>query len=173
MAFSELSLQDKGWMSPPDSICSSSSEQSITSTGASLPESLNDSTENKDLLSQGSSSRNPTSHMRSSPFSQANVEEILPSGQSESNLLEGNVSDADSVKLTTDEAIGHPNSMAFPCDKSMTIPADTDSPLSEKLEKLENEEESFSSKKVKNGTEYREGPGPNLHAGGRVGRGMY
>lgn len=50
LGISGLSLQDKGWISPPDSICSSSSESGLSSTETSLPDSSIDPTEEMVVL---------------------------------------------------------------------------------------------------------------------------
>ncbi|KAI4298401.1 hypothetical protein L6164_031967 [Bauhinia variegata] len=155
--FSRLSLQDKGYLSPPDSIYCSSSGSGITSSEAGFPDSLNDSTENKGLLSQGSSGRNLTDRINSPPFSQTDAEEISP-GQSEPNPVEANVSDVGYVKLTTNEAIEDPKATDLPDHN-------------QDLEKFGGEDEPFSSNKVKNDPEQREVPDPNLNAISRVGRG--
>lgn len=43
--FSALSLQERGWISPPDSICTSSSESECSPADASVSESLRDPVE--------------------------------------------------------------------------------------------------------------------------------
>lgn len=168
IGFSQLSLEDKGWISPPGSICCSSSGSDITSAEASLPDSLNDSAENKGELSQGSSSRNPTGHVHSTPLSQTDVEEISPFEVSESYSMEANVKSAGSVKLT-DEATEHPKAS----DNSVAIPADSQNPSNENLNKFEGEHEQLSTNKVKNDAEHHEAPDPNINARSRVGRGTY
>ncbi|CAK7329774.1 unnamed protein product [Dovyalis caffra] len=60
-----LSLQDKGWISPPDSVYSSSSESAITSAEASLPDSLNDPEELIGQSSCGSGVSELNEHLKS------------------------------------------------------------------------------------------------------------
>ncbi|KAF7810932.1 serine/threonine-protein kinase SMG1-like [Senna tora] len=167
---SQLSLEDKGWISPPESIYCSSSGSGITSTEASFPDSLNDSTDNKELLSQGSSSRNPTDHIHSTPISQTDAEEISPK-LSEFKDMEPNANADGCVKLRIEEVTEQPKAMVLPCDKSVIFPTDTQNPSNENLEKFEGEAESISSNKDKNDTEHREAPDSNLNTSSRVGRG--
>ncbi|MCI32374.1 serine/threonine-protein kinase SMG1, partial [Trifolium medium] len=89
IGFSQLSLEEKGWISPPDSSFCSSSGSDITS--ASLPDSLNDLAENTDMLSQVSSSRNPIGHLHTTSLSQIDVEEISLFEESKSFPLEADL----------------------------------------------------------------------------------
>ncbi|XAR59500.1 Non-specific serine/threonine protein kinase [Bertholletia excelsa] len=66
--------QDKGWISPPDSICSSSSESGITSAEASLLDSFNDQEFEK--LALGASSTEAQGHFSSAPLSGSNLPEM-------------------------------------------------------------------------------------------------
>jgi PI-3-kinase-related kinase SMG-1 len=68
-----LSLQDKGWISPPDSICSSISEYGISQAEENVPDCLNDLSQETGRLSHGSSA---TGSQNSAPFSQTNFQEI-------------------------------------------------------------------------------------------------
>lgn len=172
IGFSQLSLEDKGWISPPDSLFWSSSGSGITSTEASFPDSLNDLTENKELLSQGSSSRNPTDHMHSASISHSDADEISPFKLSEFKSAEPNANDDGAVKSRIDEVSEHSEAKALP-HKSVTIPADAQNLLNENLEKFEGEAEPISSSKDKNDTGQREASDHNLNASSRVGRGMY
>ncbi|KAK7264351.1 hypothetical protein RJT34_31958 [Clitoria ternatea] len=170
VGFSQLSLEDKGWLSPPDSICCSSSGSGITSVEVSLPDSLNDSAENKDQLSQGSGSINPTGHMHITPLSQNDAQEISPFELSESFPVEADLNGANSVKLIN-EATEHPEAMALPGDKSVAIPVNSQNPSSENLDKFYGEDNLLSANKVKNAAEHHEAPEPNINANTRVGRG--
>lgn len=163
-------MEDKGWISPPESICSSSSGSDITSTEASFPDSLNDSTENKELLSQDSNSRNPTDHIHSTPISQTDAVEISPSNLSEFKAMEPNANDEGSVELRVDEITERCKDVASQGD-SVIFPTETRNPSNDNSEKFEGEAGSISSNKD-NDTEHREAPDPNLNASSRVGRGM-
>ncbi|XP_019454155.1 PREDICTED: serine/threonine-protein kinase SMG1-like [Lupinus angustifolius] len=166
IGFSQLSLEDKDWISPPDTICYSSSGSDNTSTEVSLPDSLNDSAENKDVLSQASSSRNPTGHIHSTPLSQTGVEEILPFEAADSYPMEANVNGACSVQLI-DEATEHPKAS----DKSDAIPTYSQHQSNGNLDKFEGVDELLSANKVKNDVEHHEAPDPNINVRSRVGRG--
>lgn len=172
IGFSLLSLEDKGWISPPDSIFCGSSGSDITSAEVSLPDSLNDSAEDKDMLSQASSSRNLTGNIHTTPLSQTDVEEISLLEVSESVPIEADLNDAGSGKLTN-ETTEHPKAMAFPGDKSVAIPVVSQNPSNENLDKLDGEDDLLSTSKVKNGTEHHEAPDANINTSTRVRRGMY
>ncbi|KAJ7967383.1 Serine/threonine protein kinase [Quillaja saponaria] len=164
---SGLNLQDKGWISPPDSICSSSSASGITSTEASVQGSLNDPADSMEQLSRGCDSRKATGYVNSSPFSQTDIEEISNSGKSESNSTEANVAGTGSVEL----AVNEPRDIASPCDESLEVPADSMNSSLENREKFEVKDGLSSSNKVKIEDEHHEATGPNIHSGTRIGRG--
>lgn len=169
--FSQLSLEEKGWISPPDSNFCSSSGSDITSEEFSLPDNSNDSAENKDMLSQVSSSRSPTHHKHSTPLSQTEDEEVSLFEVSESFPLETDLNRDDFVKLTN-EATEHAKDVAFPGEKSVGIPVVSQNPSNENLDKFD-EDDLLSTNKVKNGTEHRKIPDANINTNTRVGRGMY
>lgn len=170
IGFSRLSLEEKGWISPPDSSFCSSSESDSTSAEVSLPDSLNDSAENTDMLSQVSSSRNPISHLHTSSLSQTDVEEISPFEVSESFPLEADLDSAESL-LLTNEATEHPNAMPFPSEKSVASSAVSQNPSNENLDKFDGEDDFLSTNKAKNGTDHRETPDVDFNTSTRVGRG--
>ncbi|KAJ1410449.1 Serine/threonine-protein kinase SMG1 [Sesbania bispinosa] len=163
IGFSRLSLEEKGWISPPDSIFCSSSGSDITSAELSLPDSLNDSAENKDMLSEVSNSRSSMDHIHTTPLSENGVEEISPFEVSESFPVAADLNCAGSVKFN--EASEHPG------DKSVAIPDDSQNPPNENLDKFDGKDDLLSANKVKSGTEHREAPDPNVNASTRVGRG--
>ncbi|MED6198639.1 Serine/threonine-protein kinase smg1 [Stylosanthes scabra] len=168
--FSQLSLEDKGWISPPDSICSSSSESDITSAEFSLPDSFNDSAENKDLLSRGSSGGNPSGFVHSIPLSPTDIEEVSPFEISEPYPVHANDNQSSSLKLT-DDGTEHSKAMALPSEKSVTLPDGSQNLSNENLRKPEGEDELVSTNKAKNEAEQREAPDPNTSGSSRVGRG--
>ena len=172
IGFSRLSLEDKGWVSPPDSISCTSSGSDTSSAEVSLPDSLNDSAGNKDLLSQGSGSRNPTGHMHTPLLSQSEVEEISPFGLSQSSPVETDLSGAGSVK-SINEASEHPEAIALIGDKTVAIPANSQNPTNENLDKFDSADEPLSAKEVKSAAEHRDARDQNTNANTRVGRGMY
>ncbi|XP_052179665.1 uncharacterized protein LOC127792986 [Diospyros lotus] len=80
IVISGLSLQDKGWISPPDSICDSSSESDFTSAEASFADSFND-TEGERLL-HVSSGTEDKGYLTLVPFSGNDHQEFSPNEQS-------------------------------------------------------------------------------------------
>lgn len=172
IGFSRLSLEDKGWVSPPDSIYCSSSGSDISLAEVSLPDSLNDSAGNKDLLSQGSGSRIPTGYMHTTLLSQTDVEQISPFELSESSPVETDLNRAGSVK-SINEATEHAEAISLSGDKSVAIPGNSQIPSNENLDKFDGEDELLSAKEVKNAAEHHEAPDPYINANTRVGRGMY
>ncbi|XP_047153603.1 serine/threonine-protein kinase SMG1-like isoform X2 [Vigna umbellata] len=170
IGFSRLSLEDKGWISPPDSICCTDSGSDMTATEVSLPDSLNDSAGNKDLLSQGSSSRNPTGHMHTALFSQTEVEEISPFGLSQSSPVETDLNGSGSVK-SINEATEHSEAIVVLGDKTAAIPANSQNPTNENIDKFDSADEPLSAKEIKNATEHRDARDLNVNANTRVGRG--
>jgi PI-3-kinase-related kinase SMG-1 len=171
IGFSQLSLEEKGWISPPDSSLCSSSGSDITSADISLPDSLNDLAENTDMLSQVSSSRNPIGHLHTTSSSQIDVEEISIFEESKSFPLEADLDSADSVKLTN-EATEHPKAMPFRSDKSVASSSVSPNPSNENLNKFDGEDDLLLTDKVKNGTEHRETPDADVNISTRVGRGI-
>lgn len=157
--FSRLSLEEKGWISPPDSNFCSSSGSDITSAEVSLPGSLNDSSESIDMLSQVSSSRNPIGHLHTTSLSQTDVEEISLFEVSKSFPLEADLDSADSVNLTN-EATEQPKARPFPIDKSVASPAVSRNLSDQNLDKFNGEDELLSTNKA-------------INTGTRVGRGIY
>ncbi|KAG4994057.1 hypothetical protein JHK86_030884 [Glycine max] len=170
IGFSRLSLEDKGWVSPPDSIYCSSSGSDISLAEVSLPDSLNDSAGNKDLLSQGSGSRIPTGYMHTTLLSQTDVEQISPFELSESSPVETDLNRAGSVK-SINEATEHAEAISLSGDKSVAIPGNSQIPSNENLDKFDGEDELLSAKEVKNAAEHHEAPDPYINANTRVGRG--
>lgn len=164
---SGLSLQDKGWISPPDSIYSSSSESGITSAEASFPDSLHDPEE---LIRQspcGSGTRVATYHLNSAPSSQTGCQKISDPGQSGFN------SNNDSV-TGIGELTEHLKSVAPPSDEAVNVPVEPSQPLDDESskEKFEGKNDEVSSlNKVKIEDENQESPHPNLQTGSRVAKG--
>ncbi|KAI5390340.1 uncharacterized protein LOC127101599 isoform X2 [Lathyrus oleraceus] len=170
IGFSRLSLEEKGWISPPDSSFCSSSGSDITSAEVSLSDSLNDSAENTDMLSQVSSGRNPTSDLHTTSLSQTDVEEISLFEVPKSFPLEADLNSADSVKLTY-EATELPNATPFPSHKSVASSAVSHNPSTENLDKFDGKDDLLSTNKAKNGTEHRETPDADINTSTRIGRG--
>lgn len=171
IGFSRLSLEEKGWISPPDSSFCSSSGSDITSAEVSLSDSLNDSAENTDMLSQVSSSRNLTSDLHTTSLSQTDVEEIPLFEVPKSFPLEADLDSADSVKLTY-EATELSNAMPFPSHKSVASSTVSHNPSTENLDKFDGKDDLLSTNKAKNSTEHRETPDADINTSTRIGRGI-
>ena len=92
-------MQDKGWISPPDSICSSISESCIDPAEELVPDCLNKLAEDMGQLLHGSSATG----QNTAPFSQTDFREISHFGQLESKDVEINVVDTVSGKSVVNE----------------------------------------------------------------------
>lgn len=163
-----LSLQDKGWISPPDSICSSISESFMDPAEENVPDCLNKLAEEIGQLSHGSSA---AGYQNTAPFSQTDFQEISHFGQLDSKYVEVDGVDTGSGK----SVINEPNEylkVSSPSNESVTVPADSLHSLNENSdEKVGGKDGIFSSNKAKIEDEDREAPLPNMHGGSRVGRG--
>ncbi|KAA8536146.1 hypothetical protein F0562_028624 [Nyssa sinensis] len=160
-----LCLQDKGWISPPDSICSSSSESGVTSAEASLADSFS-GPETMEQLPRGSDSREAKDYLNSAPFSGIDFQEILCHEHSESKYLETNTSDTGSV----DE---HLKSVASSRDESVSILVQTSHSLNHENSEVKSgtKDEASSLNQLKVEDVNHETPRPTTDAGSRVTRG--
>lgn len=165
----ELSWQDKGWISPPESICSSISESGIDLAEENVPDCLNDLAEEMGQLSYGSGA---SGYQNSGPFPHTGAEEISHSMELESKYAELNVIDTSSVKSTMNEPNEFLKSVTAPGDESITLPADSlCSSNKNSDEKSGGNNELVSLSKAKIEDEDHEVPRPNVHACSRVGKG--
>lgn len=139
-----LSLQDKGWLSPPDSFCSSSSGSGITS--GSFPDSSNDQTEEMDQHYNGASNREARVYPKITSFSQTDTEKILRLEESESKSTDGR--ETCFRKLSTNELNGGIKIVASPADESIEVLDIASHPLTETVEKLEESGISSSDKRL-------------------------
>lgn len=162
-------MQDKGWISPPDSICSSISEYSMSPAEENVPDCLNDLSEEIGQLLHGSSA---TGNQNSAPFSQTNFQEISRFVHSESKYVGVNVINTGSVKSTMNEPVEYLEVVTAPSNESVTVPADSLHSVNKNSdEKFGGNDEIFSLNKAKIEDEDREAPIPNTHGGSRVSRG--
>ncbi|XP_059647736.1 uncharacterized protein LOC132294033 [Cornus florida] len=162
LGMSGLSLQDKGWISPPDSICSSSSESGDTSAEASLADSSS-GPELMEQLPQCSNSREINDCLNSALLSGADSQETLCHEPSES--MEVNNTDIGYV----DE---HLKVLVSPHDKS-SILVEASHSLNHKNTQVNfgHKDETSSLTKVNVEDENRETPHPATDAGSRKTRG--
>lgn len=168
----ELSLEDNGWISPPDSICSSSSESGIISQDASFPGSFNDPSEEIEQVLQEPSSIEASFVRNSASLPETDFQEISPSGKSESKITEVDNSYGVTFESATNEPNEHPEAAASQSDGSVTVAPDTLHPENKNLEEhYERRDEISSLNKVKIMDGDHEVP--NTHNGSRVGRGKY
>lgn len=156
LGVNELSLEDKGWISPPDSICSSISESCFSLAEENVPDCLNNLTDEMGQLSHGSSA---TGYQNSTPFSQTDFQGISDFKKSGFSYVEDNVLDTGSVK----SAMNEPNEYL----KAVTAPN------KDSEDKFEGNDNIFSSRKAKIEDEDREAPLPNMPSSSRVGTGKY
>lgn len=164
-----LTLQDKGWISPPDSVYSSSSESVIISNEASLSDGHTAPAEMMSQLPCGSNSREGSDDLNSVSFSGTNLQQIaLNCEQLESKYTENNNSYATSVKSPTTDRGEHLKAVASPKNESVTV-IDSSESLNEVG--FEGEDETSSSNQVKIEDENREARLPNADAGSRIARG--
>ncbi|KAJ0077716.1 hypothetical protein Patl1_36279 [Pistacia atlantica] len=116
-----LSLQDKGWISPPDSIYGSSSESGVTSSGASLPD-LNNPAELMGQHSHGEDKYQPSSI----PSSQTGF-------QSHSWPLDVDDSDNGSVKSSINEPNVNLEAVKSQSDEAASVPVGSSQPLNKEF----------------------------------------
>lgn len=170
-AISELSLEDNGWISPPDSICSSSSESGTTSQDASFPGSFNDQSEEIQRVLQEPSSIKASVDQNSAPLPETDFQEISPFETSESKITEVDNSYEVSSLSATNEHNKHPEPVASQSGGSVTVAPATSHPLIKNSEDYENRSEISSLNKVKIMDGDHESP--STHNGSRVSRGKY
>lgn len=161
-----LSLQDKEWLSPPDSFCSSSSGSGLTS--GSFPDSSNDLTEEMDQHYNSYSNREARVCPKSTSFSQTDIGKILPLEESESKSTDG--SETFFRKLSTNELNGGIKIVATPADESIEVPSIASHPLTETVEKL-GEESGVTSSDKRLEDENQEAPPAQKAAWSRASRG--
>ncbi|KAL5562538.1 hypothetical protein UlMin_032285 [Ulmus minor] len=163
-----LCLQDNGWISPPDSICSSGSESDKTSTEASFPDSINDPAENVGQLLQESSSEGASGYQDTAPVAQVKSQEVPHSGQSTSKIDEDDDSCIDSLKPASNQPDEYLKSVASSSDEALI---DASFPLSRNSEMFGSRDEISSLNRVKTKEEDHEAPFPTTNHPSRVGRG--
>ncbi|XP_008459237.2 uncharacterized protein LOC103498422 isoform X1 [Cucumis melo] len=161
-----LSLQDKEWLSPPDSFCSSSSESDFT-TG-SFPDSSNDLTEDMGQHHNGSSDREARVIPKITSFSQTDVGKMLPLEESETKSADG--SQTCFRKSSTNELNGGIKIVATPPDESTEVPPIASHPLNETVERL-GEESGVTSSDKRLEDENQEAPPAQKAAWSRASRG--
>lgn len=170
----QLSLQDKGWISPPDSIYSSSSESVLTSGEASIPDIFNNLAEGAEQHSHGSNMREDNEQLNSVPTSQTDFQEISDSGPSVFKHMEVNNGDTSSVKSIIDESDNILQAEESPSDEAETVPVGSSQTLDKESEvKLAVKAEVSSLNKVKSEEDNHEDHIPNAISVNRVARGKY
>ncbi|KAL6211608.1 hypothetical protein ACLB2K_016831 [Fragaria x ananassa] len=130
-----LPLEDKGWLSPPDSICSSSTDSGITSTEMSLPGSCNDQEDIKQQLLHGTNSRGAIDFQTTTPCSPADCQEMLDS------LHISKYTEADNTHIgsfkstpTPSDVNGYPLALALPRNEPVRVCPDTSGHPNENIE---------------------------------------
>ncbi|KAK6240492.1 hypothetical protein SCA6_005881 [Theobroma cacao] len=168
-----LSLQDKEWISPPDSIGSSIVESGIISNGTSLSDSINDPAEVMEKIWLVSNHKTANDSQNFVPSSQSDYDEISQSGQRSSNNMEMNNSDTYSVKSATGEPNEYLKAVASVNDEAVSAPLESSQPSNkENLDvKFGVKDEVSTSRKVELGDEDHGVPVPNTHTASRIARG--
>ncbi|XVE94112.1 hypothetical protein REPUB_Repub01dG0253200 [Reevesia pubescens] len=169
-----LSLQDKDWISPPDTVGNSSveSSNSITSNGTSLSDGINDTAEMEKIWLD-SNQKKASNGQNFDPSSQSDYDEISHCGQRISKNMEVNNTDTSSVKSATDEPNEYQKAVASVNDEAVSAPLESSQPSNkENLDvKLWGKDEVSTSREVEVGGESDEVPVPNIHAASRIARG--
>ncbi|KAK6946177.1 Serine/threonine-protein kinase SMG1 [Dillenia turbinata] len=158
LGFGGLSLQDKEWISPPDSICSSSTGSGISSSQSSHPD-ICSNTPVIEQLSCGSN-RGEATYLNSGPFS-GNDHDILHSSQQ----VEVNESDSGGEKLLSNDPNEKVTAVASANDESGGPVIANSHPVEEnhsEVKLAEMNEASLSNAKVDN--KNQEAPLPNPDA---------
>ncbi|KAM2903393.1 hypothetical protein COP2_003214 [Malus domestica] len=167
-----LPLESKGWLSPPDSICSSSTESGITLAEESLPGSFNDPEDIGQQLLHGRSSREGTDYQNTAPDSINDSPEILGSVLG-SVQLESKYTEVDNTHIGFFKSIPSvPKSTpsdpkSTPGDESAAVCPDISHPLNENTEMFGSKDEISSLNKAKIKDESRStrvGRGKNPYA---------
>ncbi|KAG7583959.1 FATC domain [Arabidopsis suecica] len=132
LSISGFSLEDRGWMSSPDSVYSSGSESNITLAEASSPASLRNSTE---MLEQTQMNDEESNAFKSStPSSQSNCDDISDSDQqvSAEALIKSN---DDCPRKTSVDEPGENTEFKLPAsDVALEVTTDVSQPLVESPE---------------------------------------
>ncbi|KAL4302693.1 hypothetical protein GQ457_10G022950 [Hibiscus cannabinus] len=168
-----LSLQDKEWISPPDSIDTSSVESSITSTGTSLSDSINDPVEMMEKISLDSSPNKANDGSNLVPSSQSKYDEISHCGQKISKNVEVEHVDSYKVKSATDETNEHLKDVPSVNDEAVSAPLESSQPSNRvNLDvKFQGKDEVSTLGKVEVGDESHEVLVPSTDRASRLARG--
>ncbi|XP_062092419.1 uncharacterized protein LOC133798215 [Humulus lupulus] len=171
-AFAGVSLDDNEWLSPPDSICSSSCESDISSPEASFPDSFNDPAEEMGQLSQELWKRESPVYQDSVPATQIDNQGIPLSGRSQPNIAEIDGFYTGLFNSATNESSEHLKTIASPSDDSKSAAPDAlHSSSKNTKERLGGRDEITSLNKVKIKDEDHESLFLNTSVAARVGRG--
>lgn len=154
-----LSPEDKGWISPPDTIYSSS-ESSITMAELSVPDSLSAATDVLEQLSRVPDNKQATISWNSVPFSGTDFQEFSYCGQSEFNNPDSGTPES-SINIPTE----HHKTMVSPKGKSVALSVETCDGV-----KLGGKNEVSSANQARNDSENQD-VSLNTGAGKRLGRG--
>lgn len=124
-------MEDRGWMSSPDSVYSSESESNIAFTEASIPGSFDNSTE---LLEQTQMNEEAIAFKSSPPSSQSNCDDISDSDQQVSAEA-GIVSNDDHLQKASVDEPGESTEFELPAqDVALEVTGDVSQPLVESPE---------------------------------------
>lgn len=163
-----LSLGDKGWISPPDSIYSSSSGSGTSSTEASLVDSFNDPAEMGEEL--WSDQKDGTAYKTSVPSSQVGTQKIPLSEHLVSMQMAMNNNDTSSIKSAS-ESKEYLKDGGQSRDEAASVPSESLQRLNESLEVKFKGEDEVSSFNKRNIEVESEASRPNTQMSSRIARG--
>ncbi|XP_062020417.1 uncharacterized protein LOC133736840 isoform X2 [Rosa rugosa] len=162
-----LPLEDKGWLSPPDSICSSSTDSGISLPEMSLPVSFNDQEDIKQQLLHGPGGRDAIDFQNTTPYSQADSQEMLDSPH-RSKFTDADNTHVGSFKLAPSDLNEYQLAPASPSDDPVSVRPDTSRPSNENREVVFGGKDEISSL---NKVIIKDETCDATHASSRVGRG--
>ncbi|MBA0848572.1 hypothetical protein Goshw_003971 [Gossypium schwendimanii] len=167
-----LPLQEKEWISPPDSIGTSGTESSITSNGTSLSDSINDPiVEMMEKISLDSSQKKDHGDPNFVPSSESEYDEISHCGHRMSENME--VKNTNEVKSANEETNEHLKTVPSVNDEAVSAPLESSQP-SNKVNldvKFQGKDEVSTLGKIEVGDESHEVPVPSTDTASRIARG--
>lgn len=167
-----LSLQEKEWISPPDSIGTSCTESSITSNGTSLSDSINDPVvEMMENISLDSSQKKDNGDPNFVPSSESEYDEISHCGHRSSENME--VKHTNEVKSANEETNEHLKTVPSVNDEAVGAPLESSQP-SNKVNldvKFQGKDEVSTLGKIEVDDESHEVPVPSTDTASRIARG--
>ncbi|TYG84112.1 hypothetical protein ES288_D01G223600v1 [Gossypium darwinii] len=167
-----IPLQEKEWISPPDSIGTSGTESSITSNGTSLSDSINDPiVEMMEKISLDSSQKKDHGDPNFVPSSESEYDEISHCGHRMSENME--VKNTNEVKSANEETNENLKTVPSVNDEAVSAPLESSQPSNNvNLDvKFQGKDEVSTLGKIEVGDESHEVPVPSTDTASRIARG--